>query len=239
MVTPQPPISRIQNLRRGHRSGRRPGRAAGGTGPRPPCATDFLVGARRSRPQTSNGEEQTRKSSRRPRVRDTPRARQSRGRRRHEGDARARGAETRRRSKLKRGSSRRRMENAGRPRIDARSNALEAGTLPSHDLRRDPAPTTTGRERQEGNGTRKRARLRVGNKPLKSEPWTWQRGETNPQGHRWNKPSRSCETTRTAVSRARDAREPTPLADTAKGARTPRKAPSTPWGSLVDVGSVG
>ena len=41
------------------------------------------------------------------------------------------------------------------------------------------------------------------------------------------------------MSRARDAREPTPMADVAMGAETPWKAPSTPQGPLVDVGSVG
>jgi hypothetical protein len=36
--------------------------------------------------------------------------------------------------------------------------------------------------------------LRAGDNPLKGEPWTWQRGETNPQGRWWRKPSWACET---------------------------------------------
>jgi hypothetical protein len=114
-----------------------------------------------------------------------------------------------------------------RSRIDARSKALEADSPPSHDLRRDPTPTAMGRERQEGIGARKRARLCVGHKPLKSEPRTWQWLGRQPQSLRWNKPSRSCETARTAMSREREPREPTPKTDAAMGAKTPRKAPRT------------
>jgi hypothetical protein len=35
------------------------------------------------------------------------------------------------------------------------------------------------------------ARLLARNKPLKSKPWTWLRGETNPQAGRRRKPSRA------------------------------------------------
>ena len=62
------------------------------------------------------------------------------------------------------------------PRTRERRKALEAGTVP---WRRWVKLRAGGRcKRQEGNGGRRaRAASREG-KTLKSEPWTWQRGET-------------------------------------------------------------
>ena len=84
------------------------------------------------------------------------------------------------------------------PRTRERRKALEAGTVP---WRRWVKLRAGGRcKRQEGNGGRRaRAASREG-KTLKSEPWTWQRGETNPQDRWRRKPSRACETPRTERS---------------------------------------
>lgn len=114
------------------------------------------------------------------------------------------------------------------PIADRRTEQSPEGGLPTvARLRRDPTPTSMGRERQEGIGARKRARLYVGHKPLKSKPRTWRQLERQLQSHRWNKPSRSCQTARAAMSREREPREPTPMTDAAMGAKTPRKAPRT------------
>jgi len=86
------------------------------------------------------------------------------------------------------------LNNLGPLRIRVRSKALKARA-------RFWSPWVklgagSGLERQEGNGERRaRAAVRGGN-PLKREPRTWQRGETNPQGRWRRKPSRTCETSR-------------------------------------------
>jgi len=53
-------------------------------------------------------------------------------------------------------------------------------------------------QRREGTGRRKAMRLQARNQTLKSEPWTWQWGEINPQSQPRRKPSRTWETSRTA-----------------------------------------
>src|SRR4051794_2152711 len=56
-------------------------------------------------------------------------------------------------------------------------------------------------QRQEGmNGPGNPVRLRARDNPLEGKPWTWLRGETNPQGRWRSKPSRACETPRTERS---------------------------------------
>jgi hypothetical protein len=49
-------------------------------------------------------------------------------------------------------------------------------------------------QRHEGTGRRRGGTAAPGGNPLKSEPWTWLRGEINPQGRWRSKPSRTCET---------------------------------------------
>jgi hypothetical protein len=60
-----------------------------------------------------------------------------------------------------------------------RSKALKAGAfvleLFFHQFGRD------GGQRHEGNGERRARAAGCEGKTLKSEPWTWLRGETNPQ----------------------------------------------------------
>jgi hypothetical protein len=72
-----------------------------------------------------------------------------------------------------------------------------------------PWATTVGdgRKRQEGNGGRQARTADCEGNPLKSEPWTWQRGEINPQGGWRRKPSRACETPRAEQSGLWEARE--------------------------------
>lgn len=88
--------------------------------------------------------------------------------------------------------------------------------------RRRATIRTTGGQRR----AKARAAVRRG-KPSKSEPWTWQRGETDPRDRTRSKPSRSRETTRT------ERREPgmrapkwTRRSMSRRGEETPRKAPA-------------
>ena len=75
----------------------------------------------------------------------------------------------------------------------ARTEALRAG-------RHDVEPTGNRRQRKVANderaGGRRRGVRAVREEHLEGEPWTWQRGEINPQGRRRMKPSRACETPR-------------------------------------------
>ncbi len=127
------------------------------------------------------------------------------------------------------------LNNLGPLRIRVRSKALKARA-------RFWSPWVklgagSGLERQEGNGERRaRAAVRGGN-PLKREPRTWQRGETNPQGRWRRKPSRTCETSRaercgpgmSAAWMGQPIRWWTPPADVAKGAE-PQGRCSAPGG---------
>src|SRR3990172_638835 len=86
---------------------------------------------------------------------------------------------------------------------------------------------TGGRGQARTAGGQRRAKARAAvrqGKPLESEPWTWLRGETNPQGRWRRKPSRACETPRAERTWAWDARGTwTPPVDVAKREGTPRK----------------
>jgi hypothetical protein len=81
-----------------------------------------------------------------------------------------------------------------------------------------------GGQRRGGQAADEAAPLRDRIKPLKGEPWTWQRGETNPQGQARHNPSRTCETSR-AEPRGVVASWMLRRAEVAKRAETPRKAP--------------
>jgi len=76
----------------------------------------------------------------------------------------------------------------------------------------------------------------AGEKPLKSESWTWQRGEINPRSRWRRKPSRVCETPRTERSRALGCpADVDSTEDAAKRTETPGKAPDIRSGRLESV----
>ena len=75
-----------------------------------------------------------------------------------------------------------------------------------------------------GQGCRRDSTTAREGKPLKGEPWTWQRGETNPQGQARTKPSRTCETSWTEL-RGLGASWMLRKAEVAKRDETPREAP--------------
>jgi len=78
-------------------------------------------------------------------------------------------------------------------RTGERSKALKAGAScwdggkPSDGGERNDTRAAAGDEL---------AALLTRDKPLKSEPWTWLRGETNPRSRQRSNPSRTCETSR-------------------------------------------
>jgi hypothetical protein len=61
-------------------------------------------------------------------------------------------------------------------------------------------------QRHEGTGRRRGGTAASGGNPLESKPWTWLRGETNPQGRWRRKPSRTCETSWTERCGTREPR---------------------------------
>lgn len=105
-------------------------------------------------------------------------------------------------------------------------------------LKADEAPLAMGNQGQErdvttGGERRVKARTAIRQeKPLKSEPRTWQR-ERNPQGAEWSRPPRTWETPRADVPSAWDAGGSTLWADVAMAEQTLGKAPrgaSGGWG---------
>jgi hypothetical protein len=68
-------------------------------------------------------------------------------------------------------------------------------------------PLAESRQRREGKERRKAVKAADEEKaPEERKPWTWQRGEIDPQGQPRRKPSRTCETSRTARHRVWKAR---------------------------------
>jgi hypothetical protein len=97
---------------------------------------------------------------------------------------------TRRRSKPRRGAESRLLNRCRRPPHPPGEQGPEAEGAAHGGNSAQPRRTTARGQ----VGRRKSVVLRAGDNPLKGEPWTWQRGETNPQGRWWRKPSWACET---------------------------------------------
>jgi len=119
---------------------------------------------------------------------------EGRGRRGREGASTVRGEKTRRRrsprgARIDRGFNR---SHRHRTRRGEQGPEVE-GAFAGH---RRVCPTARGHE--SAGETRYGSAVRE--KPLKGKPWTWLRGETNPQGWWRSKPSRACETPRTEQS---------------------------------------
>ena len=71
------------------------------------------------------------------------------------------------------------LNNCALRRTGERSNALKSSTRTWRIWVKLGAGVSC--ERQEGNGGRRARAASHRGKPLKSEPWTWLRGETNPR----------------------------------------------------------
>jgi hypothetical protein len=84
------------------------------------------------------------------------------------------------------------LNNRAAQRTGERSKALKAGAAT--------------RERHEGNGGRRARAASHQGKPLKSEPWTWLRGETNPQSQVGEEAVEDVRNVEDGTVRARDAR---------------------------------
>ena len=101
---------------------------------------------------------------------------------------------TRGRRKLRRGSSGRRSN----PSSSATDSREEQGPEGGREILEPVGNCWQGaraNDRRAAAGDEPAGASREG-KPLESEPWTRQRGETNPQGRKRSKPSRTCETSR-------------------------------------------
>jgi len=138
--------------------------------------------------------------------------------------------ETRWRRKPRRGAEPRRLHRRRGHRTPAKEQRPEVG---AHVAGLWETAEATGVNRHEGKGPGNRARLlREGQTPEGREPWTWQRGETNPQFQWRRKPSRACETPRTDRSGDLGGRRVlwTPLEHVATRAQTPGEAlRAGPW----------
>ena len=171
----------------------------GSPGARP--RTRLTKGGRGFRPETSCGSvtwSQENRASHRRNAEDQPqRARcgEGRGRREREGGPTVRGGRTRRRkspggARVGRGFNRFRRHRTlrGEQGPEVGGGTAGAGHTAGASARTARGHDSAGESRYGSAGR---------DKPLKGKPWTWLRGETNPQGRWRSKPSRTCETSRT------------------------------------------
>jgi hypothetical protein len=109
-------------------------------------------------------------------------------------------------------------------RTGERSKALKAGTETWRTWIKLGAGFS--RERHEGNGERRARAASHQGKPLKSEPWTWLRGEINPQSQVEEETVEDVRNVEDGTAWAWDARAWwTPPDDTAMREESPGKAP--------------